>query len=446
MIKVSVIVPVYNGEKYIRRCLASLFRQTLNDIEVIVIDDGSTDTTAEIVLECQKSYMSSLQFYKNNENVGLGSSRNVGLQYAQGEYVIFVDADDWVEPEYCERLYSKARENGADIVYCGYVSESEKGDVISKFVPLHSDGEMSVPFAKEVFCDNLHSTISYWSQLVKREIYTETGFRCLDGANYDEDYILLCLPFICEKIAVVDKPLYHWIQREESMSNAKISHVNDRIKVANEVVKMAQLLEVFEGYKEEWEYYYVLNVLICSMYDYEDKKIYAEFPYREAEALYSIVKQQFPFFLDNKYLLNGPFENICQKIRMLGKGEDYFYREYYAGDAEFNIMYTKKISSLFKRYEGRIIAIWGAGRKGEAFLHAKHEGVNSKIKYIIDKKSDLNGKSMLGIPIVSVEQLLLERKIDVIFVMNHKYVKNIKEQMNLSGIDVIDLEAQLLFE
>lgn len=113
---VSVIVPVYNIEKYLVECLDSLANQSLNNIQVILVDDGSTDNSGEICKEYVETHEGFEYYYK--ENGGTASARNVGLEHATGEFIGFVDSDDWIEPDMFETMYLKAKEDNADILYC----------------------------------------------------------------------------------------------------------------------------------------------------------------------------------------------------------------------------------------------------------------------------------------------------------------------------------------
>ena len=126
-IKVSVIVPVYNVEKYIDECLASIINQTLKDIEIIIINDGSTDTSFEICTRYAE-FDNRIELV-NQENKGLGPARNRGLSLARGEYLSFIDSDDYIEESFLEDLYNQAVDSGADVVvgvYCLYYESSKK--------------------------------------------------------------------------------------------------------------------------------------------------------------------------------------------------------------------------------------------------------------------------------------------------------------------------------
>ncbi len=127
-ISVSVIIPVYNAVEYLQKCLDSVINQTQNDIEIIIIDDGSTDGSSNI---CKSYADSDSRFvYRYKENEGLAAARQVGLDIAKGEYVGFVDSDDWIERNMFERMYGAAKENDADIVFCNcFIDDNEKNDI-----------------------------------------------------------------------------------------------------------------------------------------------------------------------------------------------------------------------------------------------------------------------------------------------------------------------------
>ncbi len=117
--KLSVVVAVYNLEEYLPRCLDSLVNQTLEDIEILCVDDGSIDSAPQIIDEYATKYPDKIKVY-HKENGGEFTTRNYGLERARGEYVTFVDTDDYVELNWAEKLYNAAKENNADIAVCGF--------------------------------------------------------------------------------------------------------------------------------------------------------------------------------------------------------------------------------------------------------------------------------------------------------------------------------------
>ena len=154
MVKVSVIVPIYNAEKYLKQCLDSIQNQTLADIEVIMIDDGSTDGSSEIA----KSYLSDNRFsyyYKGNE--GLAAARADGIVRADGEYLGFIDSDDWIEPDMYEKMYKAAKSNDSDIVFCNCIQNADG----HKFTPEMRSGAFN---REQIKADILPRTLAYISK------------------------------------------------------------------------------------------------------------------------------------------------------------------------------------------------------------------------------------------------------------------------------------------
>lgn len=131
MIKVSVIVPIYNAEKYLIQCLDSVMNQTLKDIEIILINDGSTDGSAEI---CQRYLSDDRVTYYYKENEGLAAARQDGMERAHGEYIGFVDSDDWIEPDMYEKMYAAAKSCDADVAFCNCI-ENEDGHLFTPEMP-----------------------------------------------------------------------------------------------------------------------------------------------------------------------------------------------------------------------------------------------------------------------------------------------------------------------
>ena len=119
MPKVSVIVPFYNVEKYIEKCLNSLVNQSLEEIEIILVNDGSQDSSKEKAKEIEKKFPNKIKYYEK-ANGGLGDARNFGIKYATGEYIAFLDSDDYVEPTMYEEMYEKAKQENADMVECDF--------------------------------------------------------------------------------------------------------------------------------------------------------------------------------------------------------------------------------------------------------------------------------------------------------------------------------------
>ena len=159
--KVSIVIPVYNAKDYLQKCLDSVLNQTLKDIEIIIIDDGSTDGSSEI----SKSYLSDSRvtyYYKQNE--GLAAARQDGMERAHGEYIGFVDSDDWIESEMYEKMYNASKVNNADIVFCNWI-ENEDGN---KYPPAFRSGAFN---REEIVSEILPRTLAYISDRGGKRVY-----------------------------------------------------------------------------------------------------------------------------------------------------------------------------------------------------------------------------------------------------------------------------------
>lgn len=154
MVKVSVIVPIYNAEKYLKQCLDSIVNQTLKDIQIILINDGSTDRSDEI---CKQYLSDERVIYYKKENEGLAAARADGIERAQGEYIGFVDSDDWMELDAYEKMYNAAQLNHADIVFCNCI-ENEDGH---RFTPEMRSGSFN---REQIINEILPKTLAFISK------------------------------------------------------------------------------------------------------------------------------------------------------------------------------------------------------------------------------------------------------------------------------------------
>ena len=166
--KVSIIIPVYGVEQYISKCLDSLVNQTLEDIEIVVVNDGSPDNSQKIIDKYVKRYPDKVKSYIK-ENGGQGSARNYGIKYATGEYIGYVDSDDYVEKDMYERLYNKAKEDDLDIVICGSYNVVEETD------------EKTTDLDRIIF-DNkklnaFFGRMAVWNKIYKKSLVSNMKFR-----------------------------------------------------------------------------------------------------------------------------------------------------------------------------------------------------------------------------------------------------------------------------
>ena len=210
-IKLSIVAAVYNLQDYLPRCLDALVNQTMKDIEILCVDDGSTDKAPQIIEEYQKKYPEKVKVF-HKENGGEFTTRNYGLERAKGEYVTFVDTDDYVEPDWAEKLYNAAKENDADLAICGF----ERIDLVTnKVIAINMTGFGSV--VKEINPKDdylLFINPAPWNKVYKREKIEDLKFLPFRGFN-DTLFLASCYTRI-KKIAFIPDVLYHYYLRYDS--------------------------------------------------------------------------------------------------------------------------------------------------------------------------------------------------------------------------------------
>ena len=250
MSKVSIIVAAYNIETYIDRCLDSLTNQTFDDLEIIVVNDGSTDNTLNKIMK-KKSIDNRIKII-DKENQGLIEARKSGFSYATGEYILFIDGDDWLDNNTIKILYEKAISKNYDIVQYKYLEAYDSGKQKKDWDEITGDLNQE-QLLSSYFLGNINHNI--WSKFIKREFIINNQIDFPNKICYGEDLAFTFSLFINNpKMCIIDKYLYYYYQRDESLSN-KISLKILEIKKATEFIK-EQLLKynMFEEYHEQFEY------------------------------------------------------------------------------------------------------------------------------------------------------------------------------------------------
>ena len=222
--KVSVIVPVYNTEKYLRRCLDSLFNQTIEDIEIIVINDCSPDNSKEILKEYEKKYKDKIKVFHNKTNKGIGYNRNYGIKKATGEYIGFVDSDDWVNETMYDKLYKKAKTDKLDLVLCNFHKMLEKENDLEEIA------SSEISYFKNT---NLKQTpnllldveLAPWNKLYKKELIKEIAFP--ENLKYEDTVFVLKAMARSKKIGMVDEKLNYYLVRSKSETTVMNKKVYD---------------------------------------------------------------------------------------------------------------------------------------------------------------------------------------------------------------------------
>lgn len=213
-IKISVIIPVYNIEKYLPKCLNSILDQTLKDIEIICVNDGSVDNSLMILREYANKHENIVII--NKENAGPGAARNSGIAVAKGEYIGFVDGDDFIEPEMYEALYKKAVKYDADVAitnaYLYYPKTNEKA--IFRDYRLFSNLDEIGSFTAHDYPEIL-TIVGMWDRIFKKEFVDKIGFKNPEGRFYEDHLPSFESSVLARSIVVVNEPYYYYRQQRE---------------------------------------------------------------------------------------------------------------------------------------------------------------------------------------------------------------------------------------
>lgn len=244
--KISVIVPVYNTERYLERCLNSIINQNFFEIEIIIINDCSSDNSLKII----KKYMNMDQrivLINKEKNEGLSAARNSGIKIAKGEYIFHIDSDDWIEQNYFKDMYEYAIENKADIVISDYYKDFDNGELI--YIQ-DQKGCKYKEITKKQAIENIFLSKGYpavWNKLIKRELYTENKIKHPNGISLGEDLAVTPkLMYCAKKIVKINKAYYHYIQNEASITKSqnfnKILDIYSVLNLLTDFFKNTQII------------------------------------------------------------------------------------------------------------------------------------------------------------------------------------------------------------
>ena len=296
MVKVSAIIPVYNVEEYLSKCLDSVINQTLKDIEIIIVNDGSKDNSEKIIKDYQKKDKRIV--YIKKENGGQGSARNLGLKKTRGEYISFIDSDDWIDHNMFELMYNKAKENELEMVICGYKNIYND----KKEICLNSDDIIYDTLSNK--SNKIFNIISPCCKLYNRKFLINSGVIFLEEKIWYEDFAYsVNLLSLTNKIDFVNVPFYNYRIRDNStMRNTNIIKNLDLITIFEEIIGFYKENNKYEEFYSELEYLAIDNILISGITrvvriskDYKTRK-------KVIHEYFKYMIKNFPNYKDNKYL------------------------------------------------------------------------------------------------------------------------------------------------
>lgn len=302
--KISVIVPVYNVYDYLDKCLNSLVNQSDNDFEVIIVNDGSTDNSQEIIDKYVSENANMKSFIK--ENGGLSSARNYGLSKATGEYVLFLDSDDYYEPNTIEIMKKEALSDDDIIVFRMFIDENNE---IKKSM---------IEMEKFIFNDNISASKrlllynpSACDKMFRKSLFDNISF--ITGKYYEDLGTIPLLAIYTDKIKFTDYYLYHYFKRENSIMN-KINYntkLEDIFFIVNRITVWYEENNLANEFKEEIEYIYIHHLLRAASIRFLNYE-----RYDMIDKIRKIMKEKYPNFTKNKYFKKYGFKRklMCRLI------------------------------------------------------------------------------------------------------------------------------------
>jgi len=266
--KVSIIVPVYNTAQYFRPCLDSAIGQTLQDIEIIVIDDASTDGSLQIIREYAQ-IDTRIKVIAFTANQGNGYGRNEGLRQAKGEYILFLDSDDWLEPDTAEAAFEKAKNNSHDVVLYGHMAHyiGTKTARKKKFLPLLDDGDPEffrhlLQLRKDLCC-------MPWQYLVARSLLRDKAILFSEGIYFEDFFFTIKTAYHTQNIGVLKRPLYHYRQRTGSITaSASKKKIADMFTALSLIKTFLQSEGVYRRYQREYLICFLAHGVCYNFLDY----------------------------------------------------------------------------------------------------------------------------------------------------------------------------------
>ena len=306
MADISIIVPIYNAENFIKKCVDSLLNQTKKELEFILINDGSTDKTHDIL----KTYKDKRIKYFKNKNQGIGKTRNFGIEKATGKYIIFIDSDDYIEPTTCEELYNKAIKEKADVVVCDFFKVYDDGSIEDINLPSFKTSKLK---------DNpnilIDINLSPWNKIYSTKLIKDNNIRFAEGIKYED------VPFVSEaldranRIAKLDKKLNYYVIHGNSETTVRDKRIFDILKIVDMIRKYFKNKTYMNDIVDK------LTVRIVTNYNIQqrqqkDIKVGMEF----IDDAFAYLKKEVPDYKDNKYYENRSFlKRTIEKNKLFSK-------------------------------------------------------------------------------------------------------------------------------
>lgn len=310
---ISIIIPAYNAEKYIDKCIESIINQTKKELEIIIINDGSTDNTEKII----KKYSDKRINYYKNKNQGIGKTRNFGIKKSTGKYLMFIDSDDYIEKDTCELLFNKAEGDNLDLVICDFYREFENKLVEEKIINFKNTNLKDKP--ELLYKINL----SPWNKLYKSEMIKDNNIYFNEEFKYEDTPFVFMSLDKAKSIGKVNKYLNHYIIHDNSETTVRDEKCFDIFEIINIVRDYFKDKEYSHESINKWTVWIITNFTIQQRVQ-KDKNVAMDF----IDHAFDYLKINVPDYKDNKYYETRSFlKRSIEKNKFLTKIYCRLYRK-----------------------------------------------------------------------------------------------------------------------
>ena len=305
MVDISIIVPIYNASKYLKKCLDSLVNQTKKELEFVLINDGSTDDSESII----KSYKDSRIKYFKRSNHGIGKTRNFGINKSTGKYIMFLDSDDYLEEDACELLYKKIEKDNLDLVVCDFYKVINNSNNLEKITNFKNTSLKDNPNLL------LDINLAPWNKIYRSDLIKNNNIKFIEDLKYEDAPFVALALLKSKKIGKVDKPLINYTIHDSSETTVRDKRVFDIIKIVDIIRNH------FKDYTWSREVIDTLTIKILVNYNIqqryiEDKNIRNEF----IDKTFSYLEKNMPSYKRNIYFKErSMLKSFIEKNRGLSK-------------------------------------------------------------------------------------------------------------------------------
>lgn len=326
--KLSIIVPVYNmaSDGKLEYCLDSLVGQTIQDYEIIAVDDCSTDQSLAILQEYEKRYPEKCRVVHSQTNRKQGGAKNIGMSLARGEWIGFIDSDDWITPDFYERLIARGEETGADMVGCDYHLTDEHSDRIGQIVHNNKPEQTGV-LDHDKYRSLILDSGSLVVKVYRREIVIDHPSRFPEGIFYEDNALGNSWMLRAKHFEYIEEPLYAYYQHDSStVHTISVKRCEDRMEAGRIMLREAREYGYLEEYLPEIEYTFASLFYVNTLFTYMQgvRPVRLQFIRRLGREM----QEHFPHFRENPYYLERVNAEEKKLISMQLRSSGFFVLYY----------------------------------------------------------------------------------------------------------------------